>query len=214
MILAISTSAPAASAALIESGRVKELSVSPVGRTHSETILPLCEEMLQKNGLQASDMEAFAVDVGPGSFTGVRIGVCIANALGTALQKPVIAVSSLEALCFGKENVCALIDARNGNGYGMVRSGEMTLQESAVVTEDLLCTLPEGTLITGDAVELCREAIEKLAPRCTLATDNAVDAAKAGLCAWEKLMRGETTAEALPLYLRKPQAERKAGGEQ
>ena len=117
LMLSLSTSGPIASAAVIKDGQVLSREVGGHGRTHSETITPLCEKALQTAGYTPADMDAFGVDAGPGSFTGVRIGICAANAMAAAFGKPVAAASSLEGLLYGIDNACALLDCRNGNGY-------------------------------------------------------------------------------------------------
>ena len=75
LMLSLSTSGPIASAAVIKDGQVLSREVGGHGRTHSETIMPLCEKALQTAGYTPADMDAFGVDAGPGSFTGVRIGI-------------------------------------------------------------------------------------------------------------------------------------------
>ena len=96
-ILALSSSGSVASAALLSGGSVLREIVCELGRTHSETLVPAVEQILRESGAEIFDMGAFAVDVGPGSFTGVRIGVCFANALAAAAKKPVVGIDSLTA---------------------------------------------------------------------------------------------------------------------
>ena len=210
LMLCLSTSGPVASAALIKDGEI--ISIQRGGRelTHSQTIMSLAEQAMLSCGYSPADMDAFAVDAGPGSFTGVRIGVCAVNAMAAAFDKPVVQVSSLEGLLYGLENACALIDCRNGNGYAMVLSHEVTLPPSAVVISELLAELPEDILIVGDGAELHHDAIAAALPSARFADDNEVDAAKCGLAAWDKLMADDTLKEAMPLYLRPSQAERMA----
>lgn len=210
LMLCLSTSGPVASAALIKDGEI--ISIQRGGRelTHSQTIMSLAEQAMLSCGYSPADMDAFAVDAGPGSFTGVRIGVCAVNAMAAAFDKPVVQVSSLEGLLYGLENACALIDCRNGNGYAMVLSHEVTLPPSAVVISELLAELPEDILIVGDGAELHHDAIATVIPSVRFADDNEVDAAKCGLAAWDKLMADDTLKEAMPLYLRPSQAERMA----
>lgn len=210
LMLCLSTSGPAASAALIEDGRVIAFEQGGQGLTHSQTIMPLSQQALSSCGYFPADMDAFAVDVGPGSFTGVRIGVCAVNAMAAAFDKPVVQVSSLEGLLYGADNACALIDCRNGNGYAMAISGEVTLPPSAVVIAELIATLPEDTLIIGDGGKLHHDSIAASSPSMRFAQDNQVNAAKCGLAAWDKLTGGDTVKEAMPLYLRPSQAERLA----
>ena len=142
LMLSLSTSGPIASAAVIKDGQVLSREVGGHGRTHSETIMPLCEKALHTAGYTPADMDAFGVDAGPGSFTGVRIGICAANAMAAAFGKPVAAASSLEGLLYGIDNACALLDCRNGNGYAMVKYEGFSPEPMAVVIDDLLSTLP------------------------------------------------------------------------
>lgn len=152
-LLAFETTDTVASVALFLDGEVFE-TVIGTDRRHAESVLPAAEELLSQHGLSTADMDAFAADVGPGSFTGVRIGVCMANALGAAHHKPVIAVDALETLAFPyrSETVCALIDARNGNGYGaLYRNGETVKPPCACVIVIFTADLPEGCRLIGTA---------------------------------------------------------------
>lgn len=204
ILLAISTSGPAASAALLEDGVTLQTASGPLERTHSETIMELIQQVC--GDVEPNGIDAIAVDVGPGSFTGVRIGVCVANAMAKAWQKPVIPVSSLSALCHGLEgHVCALLDCRNGNGYAMVvEHGTALLPESAVVVEDLLRQLPPGACIVGDGAAVYQAAIQAAVPRALLLGDRIVTGEAIGACAFSKA----GVPEAMPLYLRPAQAER------
>ena len=189
-ILAFETTDAVASVALYLDGAVYE-TVIETDRRHAESVLPAADALLAAHGLSAADMDAFAADVGPGSFTGVRIGVCMANALGAACAKPVVAVNALEALAhpFGTETVCALIDARNGNGYGAVyRGGEALDEPCACVIDAFLAELPEPCRRVGTATN---------DPRLPSA---AAVAEIASTRAGEK--------EIAPLYLKPSQAER------
>ncbi len=141
-------------------------------KRHAESVLPAAEALLAAHGLSTSDMDAFAVDVGPGSFTGVRIGVCLANALGLAHQKPVIAVNALETLAFPlRDNglpVCAMIDARNGNGYGALYQGTLALRNPVACEIASFCRdLPDQYIGTGTAFSdqalPCADAVVQIA---------------------------------------------------
>lgn len=206
-LLALSTSGPLPSAALLRDGALLSESMGQGGKAHSETLMLLVEQALSGAGLLPQDIDAFAVDVGPGSFTGVRIGVCAANAMAFAHGKQVVPVSSLRALLYGLEGpACALLDCRNGNGYAMLlgKSGETLLPESAVVIAELLKEAPPHTLFAGDGAILHREAILQAVPGARFCGEHAVTAAKVGFCSL-----GEPgQKEALPLYLRPAQAER------
>ena len=171
-ILAFETTDAVASVALyLDDSTVCETTIDTNLR-HAESVLPAAEALLSVHGLTTADMDAFAADVGPGSFTGVRIGVCMANALGAAHQKPVIAVNALEAIAYRfrdinppRNAICALIDARNGNGYGAVfqyrydpARPDMYAQNvltppCACVVKDFLKDLPKDCLTVGSATD-------------------------------------------------------------
>lgn len=189
-ILAFETTDSIASVALYLDGETFE-SVIDTDKRHAESVLPAAENLLSAHGLSTADMDAFAADVGPGSFTGVRIGVCMANALGAAHGKPVIAINALETLAYPyrTETVCALIDARNGNAYGAVyESGAVLREPCACVIADFTANLPDGCRMVGSAT-----SDPKLPSAAVIAT---IAAQRQG----EK--------EIVPLYLKLSQAER------
>lgn len=207
IILAVSTSAKYPSAALCSdsdsSCRTIIVQTDESGKPHSVSLMPLIDSMLEKAGLQLSDIDLFAVDAGPGSFTGVRIGVTTVNAFAYAEKKPIAAVSSLAALRhaaqgrFGNRILC-MLDARNGNGYAAVYEGEECIvPPCACVQKEILDSL-SGTeyIVVGDC---CGNH----------------DSVNAGLVIAEVLARRaddslKTCSYAAPMYLRPSQAERMA----
>jgi len=207
-LLALCTSGPAASVALLEDGNVIKTLVGERGPTHSETIIPLCDGLLACCGLSIADMDMFAADIGPGSFTGVRIGVCVANALAYATGRKVVGVSYLAALAHDKTrgSVCALLDARNGNGYAAhYVDGRCAMPESPVVIAELLPVLPKDTLFVGE-YEKHKALILSLSPGARFCEDDPLTAAAVASVAYAK--RDGAQDEAFPLYLRPSQAER------
>lgn len=198
-ILALETGAKTASVAVIRDGAVMKTLFADGSRKHAETLIDTVDALLKECGLTLADMDAFAVDVGPGSFTGVRIGVTTANAFAFALKKPVLSVSSLDALktAYGPftGTLCTLVDAGNANAYYAVyRDGETLHAADTASLEDILASLPADTLFSGDVAACCKE--------------NAYpDAAAVGLAAYALEDTGD---EARPLYLRPSQAERLA----
>lgn len=214
-LLALSTSGRAASAALIENGTVLAQALSDTGRTHSETILPLVDSLFHNGAPFCFEaLDAFAADIGPGSFTGVRIGVCIANAFAAASGKPVAAVSSLEALARAAsetEPVYALIDARHGNCYAAVYRGKTALLAPAALTvAELLAQCGEVACFTGDGAAAYAAEIRAAFPNARFAQES-LGILRAGMLArpaMEALASGECSREILPLYLRPSQAER------
>ena len=212
ILLALSTSGRAASAALLKDDVPLAEATRDEGLTHSETILLLAAELLDQTGLAPRDIGVFAADVGPGSFTGVRIGVCAVNAMAAACGAPVVAVSSLAALREGISEepgpVCTLLDARNGNAYAALFDKQACLmQPAAAIVAELLPTLPRGTLFVGEAY---RDEILSIVPNARFATpqQNLLTALPVAHAAWRLFSAGETVREAMPLYLRPTQAER------
>lgn len=200
-LLAIETTAPVATVALWRDGEVTRYSADDT-KKHAETVLPLVERLLAETGETLSAMDYFAVDIGPGSFTGVRIGVCIANAFGYAMQKPVIGCNALEtlreALRGVSEPVCTMIDARNGNAYAALYEGENVLLEpKAVVVAEYLDRLPGIVRFAGDVPGLAQS---------DPASARYPDAGALARLAARRTERAQ--ARALPLYLRASQAER------
>ena len=196
MLLAIDTTAATATAALFRNGTLIAEWEADASKKHAETILPLIDALLEENGVTIAQVDRFAVDIGPGSFTGVRIGVSLINALSFASGKPVTPVDSLFTLALSagetERPVCAMIDARNGNAYAaLYQAGKTIIEPCAVEIEPFCAKLPEDTILVGDVnTEL------KTAPR----------AAFVGFAALR--LDAQTVAAAEPLYLRPSQAER------
>ena len=145
-ILALETAAKAVSAAVTEDGRVLAAGYQDTGLTHSRTLMPIVEGLLSNTGLKAADMDAIAVSAGPGSFTGVRIGVSAAKGLAWAADKPCVAVSTLAALARNVSFIDGLIvcamDARRQQVYNALfeaRDGALTrlTEDRAIALSDL-----------------------------------------------------------------------------
>jgi len=196
MLLAVDSTAAVATAALFQDGALIAEREAEAGKKHAETLLPLIDDLLEENGVTIHNIDRFAVDIGPGSFTGVRIGVSLVNALAFATSKPVVPVDSLETLARSVAEtdhpVCAIIDARNGNAYAaLYQAGNALIQPCAVETESFLASLPPDTVFVGDV-----HVTEKTYPRARFV----------GLFALAHPER--VTPEVEPLYLRASQAER------
>ncbi len=196
MILAVEATAAIASAALLKDGVLIDEREADAGKKHAETLLPLIDALLEENGVTIKQIDVFAVDVGPGSFTGVRIGVSLVNALAFAANKQVVPVDSLEtlALSVGETSrpVAAMIDARNGNAYAaLYQAGEALIEPCATEIMEFVAKLPQDVLFVGDV-----NASEKTFPR----------AKHVGIAAHRHVERA--TEEADPIYLRPSQAER------
>ena len=198
-----------------QTGEMKLVSGDHMCRRHANVeLVNTVDGVLAQAGLDRSDVGCYVVGRGPGSFTGVRIGVCIANAMAYALKLPVIEVSSLRALADAIDTerpVCALIDARNGNGYAaLYENGKELIAPKAVVVSELIAELPPNTVFTGDGARTYHDAIAAALPNAAFAAEekHMLTADMLAKCADGKLERGETCQEARPLYLRPTQAER------
>ncbi len=128
-ILAIETTGPVCSVALFKNNEILSVKNGTEQRNHLKDLMPLVRELLDEEGVSKKELDYIAASVGPGSFTGVRIGVTTARALGQALGIKVVAVPSLDAFCYkleasiAAENncvTCAIINARRGQVYGIV----------------------------------------------------------------------------------------------
>lgn len=215
LLLSVDSSAVTASAALTEDGRVIKSELINKGLTHSETLLPLIEKVME--GKKYSQLDAVAVTAGPGSFTGVRIGVATVKGIAFPYNIPCISVSTLEAIAynFTDENVliCAVMDARRMQFYNALFKAEngriiRLCEDRAISIDDLREELNkyENVVIAGDGAELCYNNLNL--ENTALASEdkryqNGVGVSKA---AENKKM---INADALmPVYLRLSQAER------
>ena len=221
-ILAIDTSGPVAGCCVLSDGKVVHLIEMEHGLTHSETIMTVVDQALSASGLSCRNMDLFAVAAGPGSFTGVRLGVCAAKGFAHATGKPCAPVHALEALSMNLAGfdglVCPILDARRGQVYCAafdVSSGmpRRTMEDDAVALEEFIARLPGDCRLAfvGDGLPVHREKIRALlGERAFLPPANLVSLRTdaVGLLA---LAHPETWVPAHALqavYLRKPQAER------
>lgn len=221
LILAIDTSANTATCALLRDGRMLALYTENGLLTHSETMLPMVENMLAKAAVNIGDIDAFAVSEGPGSFTGVRIGVSLIKGLAFGTGKPCIGVSTLAALAKNLDGydgyVVPVMDARRNQVYTAV------FKDGARLTKDMLLPLDElkarlieigaqNIRLCGDGYDLARGYFNNSEITVTdtpplLIPQNALSVA---LVADEFLSRDEskTDRELSAHYLRASQAER------
>lgn len=217
-ILALETSAGPASCALVEDGRVLASAYINTPLTHSQTLMPMVESMLQNAGLTFSEVDRLAVTAGPGSFTGVRIGVAAVKGLAFAKDTPCASVSTLAAIARNMEGigfdgvVCAVMDARCRQVYtACFEKGERLTPDEAISLDDLknrLISYKKPIFLLGDGAKLCYTAFEGDVPALYLAPEHLRYQNAVGVAA-EAALSETVTAEALqPLYLRLPQAER------
>lgn len=223
-ILALETSAKSVSAAVSEHGVILASAYQNTGLTHSRTLMPLVDGMLRAASLTLDDMGLVAVAHGPGSFTGLRIGVSAAKGLAWAKGLPCCGVSTLEAMARGVSDfdgliVCAM-DARRQQVYHALfrcESGQLTrlCDDCAISLEalsDSLRGLSQPKLVVGDGAQLCYDHLTAAGIPCRLASPahRFQSAAGVALAAEEMARAGlACTAQDLqPVYLRLSQAER------
>lgn len=223
-VLALESSAKAVSVAVCENGAVLAQGYQNTGLTHSVTMMPLLENMLEKASIKLSDCDVIAVAAGPGSFTGLRIGVSAAKGLAWALDRPCCGVSTLEAMvengrAFEGTVICAM-DARRQQIYNAIFSchdGELTrrCEDRAVALEVVAEELkndPAPKLVLGDGAALCWEYLNAHGVPCRMAPPQIrfQQAAGVALVAERMAAEGRTVSaqELVPTYLRLSQAER------
>ena len=223
-ILALETSAKSVSAAVVEDGMVLASAYQNIGLTHSVTLMPLVDSMLQHAALTAQDMGLIAVAAGPGSFTGLRIGISAAKGLAWALDLPCCGVSTLEAMAenlrdFDGTVICAM-DARRQQIYNAVfdcREGVLSrrCEDRAVALEVLaedIINDKNRKIIVGDGAKLCYTYLLEKGISCRMAAADSLYQKASGVGFVAQRMAAEdrtvTAQEMRPVYLRLSQAER------
>ena len=219
ILMCVDTSGPSAGLALVRDGELIYEATLVNKLTHSVNLMPMAEEALRSSGLGMKDIGLFAAVAGPGSFTGVRIGVAAVQGMAQGLNKLCLPVNALEALAFGLLSdeyiVCPIRDARAGQVYGAAfRSGRRLMEDEVLKLPDyleLIRPLGERFVFTGDGVPVSREKImEALGERAVFAPPHLslLKAGAAAMIAWNTRDQAVQPQELLPLYLRRPQAER------
>ena len=223
-ILAIETSAKSVSAAVVENGVPLASAYQNMGLTHSRTLMPLVDGMLSAAGLRVQDMDLLAAANGPGSFTGLRIGVSALKGLAWALEKPCCGVSTLAAMARNLAHmegliICAM-DARRNQVYNalfLAHDGVLTRQcpDRAIGLAELaeeIKNRPEPKFVVGDGAGLCYNHLLEQDVPCRMAPPQLVmqNAVGVALAAEEMAAAGQVTTarDLIPVYLRLSQAER------
>ncbi len=221
-ILAVDTSALTATVAVFKNGvSVFENNITNA-LTHSETLMPMIDYALKSVKLTPSDIDLFAVSNGPGSFTGIRIGVSAIKALAYAVDKPVIGINTLYALasnlsCVENMPVCPIMDARRGQVYNALYSFSdgvaKTIEAPRALSIDELCTqLNTPVMFVGDGVDVYKEKIVELCGDNAYFAPPHMRNQKAASVAYAANLadaKDYLSPEALEvIYLRKSQAER------
>ncbi len=216
-ILAIDSTANTSTVALLENESLIALYTVNTKNTHSETLLPMVKSLIEASGVSMDDIDAYAVANGPGSFTGVRIGVATIKGLAFGRDKKCVAVPTTEALAQNLDGfegiVCPIMNARRGQVYTCVyKNGSPLMEQSCMMLDELIPMLEqynEPIYFTGDGYELIleREIKNKCHTPELLRYSNAYGVGKV---AYRMLQEGKYTTDTdlRVNYLRKPQAER------
>lgn len=224
LILGIDTCSMSSSVALLDEEKMLAQFSINHKKTHSERIMSQIESMLLAADIDIENIDAFAVSVGPGSFTGVRIGVATAKGFAQALNKPCIKVSALRALCenvsFFSGLICPILDARRNQVYNAVfesENGEIKrlCEDRAIPLDDLICELKtscKNIMFVGDGVPVFKEKLlselsgKALFAPLPLMFNQAASVAAVGM---DEYKNGNITdySELVPEYVRLSQAE-------
>ena len=224
LILAFETSAKAASVAFTENGKLLGEGYQNTGLTHSQTLMVMAEDMLKQCGKTAADVEAVAVAAGPGSFTGVRIGVAAAKGFAWGKEIPCYGVSTLEAMAesLGAFDgyVCPCMDARRSQVYNalfLAEKGKLSrvTDDRAIALSDLKTDLEhiDGPIyLVGDGAVLCHNTLKEEVPNLVLPAEHRLHQRAVGVAVLAQKMADAGIApsggELNPNYLRLSQAER------
>jgi len=224
LILAFETSAKSCSAALHDGQKLLAESCQNSGLTHSQTLMVMAQDLLKVCGRTAADVTHLAVAAGPGSFTGIRIGVAAAKGFGWGAELPVYGVSTLEAMALGlgaySGHVCACMDARRNQVYNAVflaENGSLTrVSEDRAISlaqlKEELQNIDGPIFLVGDGAELTHRTLSAELPELILPPEHRRHQRASGvaLAAIEAMARGENAdgAGLQPNYLRLSQAER------
>ncbi len=222
-ILAVDSSAKSGSVSILEDG--KNLAEFYINNklTHSQTLMPMIEWILKSTNLKTHDIDYFAVSVGPGSFTGLRIGISCIKGLAFAENKPCIAVSTLEGLSRNISQpsvICSVMDARCSQVYTsqFEFDGEkyirITPDEAISISEleEKLKKTQKNVILVGDGAKMCYNMLKETCENLTLSSENVRFQHAFGVAqvAYEKVKNGDTVSsdKLIPMYLRLPQAQR------
>lgn len=219
IILSVDTSTQNACAAVMnDHGIVAEYTISNK-KTHSQNIMPMIDDMLKKANISMDMIDLFAVTVGPGSFTGLRIGMATVKTFAQVMKKPIIGVSTLEVLarnCIMSDKLaCPMIDARREDVYNaLFKSGEYVVSDRAININELLEEIKEQEVVfVGDGADVHKDLIKKImGDRASFASGAANSTRAANVCeiALKKFDSGivDDAYTLNPFYLRVSQAER------
>lgn len=216
-ILAIDTSSEICGVCILEDNNLIDDNSISNGMTHSENLMPLISEILERNNLKITDIELIACTVGPGSFTGIRIGISTIKALAEVNNIKIAGITSLEVLAGNISNAdvkVSIIDARNDQVYCGIFDNENNL------IEDMIADSIDNTILklkrynnivcVGNGVDKHKDLLKSQISNLEFCDDNIQKAEIVGKLGYKRFLNDDlkTADEILPKYLRKSQAER------
>ena len=221
-ILALDSTADVGTVAICEDEKLIAQITVNTGNTHSETLLPSVEAVLNLAGISINDIDLFACSTGPGSFTGVRIGVATIKGLAYGKNKPCASISTLDALARNLSGfdgiICPVMNARRSQVYNALfecRRGEIKrlCPDRAISIEELdgeLSQIDDKIYLCGDGYSITKSALKKVAIENVPYRLRLANAYSVAMCAIDNYERGEilTDSTLVPIYLRPSQAER------
>lgn len=228
-ILSIDTSSNICGVSILDDSNLICNLDNDTGRTHSENLMPMIKDTLSKSNLTLNEIDLIVCDIGPGSFTGIRIGIATAKAFNDSLHIPCVGVSSLEALAYNINNdsnlVCSILDCKNDNCYFALYEKKEKIFETLIEpqAENIDSTLSilrsyiddnfENSNITfvGDGSKIYQNQIKETFKEAQISDENLdiLNSYNLGICGYQKFVNsGYINEEILPLYLKKPQAQR------
>jgi len=228
LLLAVETSCRTSSVALLRGEELLAEEQAAAGRSGAESLLPCVDAVLRRAGLALEAVEAFAISIGPGSFTGLRIGVATLKGFAFGTELPIAPVPTLAVLARAapgaRDPVVALVDARRGEFYAaacrLEGEGREPLPcepaEGVYTPEQLAPRLPPACLLVGEGVALCGERLRELAhSEVRLGPAAEPHARDVGILGARRIARGEAVSAAalVPRYVRRAEAEVKRTGQ-
>lgn len=223
-LLAVDTSTTSCSVALFSGDRLLAETLYAAGKTHSRHLMSMIHRMLERCRCEPEDIDGIAVTRGPGTFTGLRIGISTVKGLAAATGASVVGVSSLAALAFPLTlhdcPVVAMIDARRGEVYYTQYRGSVqpATRVSVAAPETTAAALPEDAVLVGSGALIYREVFENRSPGIRFAdtTQHVIRAASVGRLAMVRFKQGDVDPidALIPEYIRKSDAQIQMAGQQ
>ena len=220
-ILSIDTSSNLCAVAVLDNTNLIKENILNDTKNHSERIMPIIAQTLEESNLKLTDIDLIVCDKGPGSFTGIRIGVATVMSFVDSLKIPAIGITSLEALAYNvllneekPSFICSLIDAKNNNLYFELYSTLANVPSSVIPAEcmninDLIDLLKKykNICFVGDGSSVHKELLTENLPTATFSSYNDISSYSLGIAGLNAYNSGRKD-DLLPVYLRKSQAER------